>query len=321
MPEPRRRIVIPGDYPPQVQGSPHLERLEAYGEVVLYTDLPKNLDEQLERARGAEVILNSRMAVRWPREALEAVPTLRLISTASVGVDNLDLVACRELGITVCHQAGNTSRVVAEHTLALMLAVAKRLAVQTREVKAGRWDPGWNVGLRGKTLGVVGTGASGAEMARLSSALGMEVLAWTFHPSPERAAALGVRFVDLDTLLRESEVVSLHVALTPDTRHLIGAREFGLMKPGAILVNGARGAVVDTDAFVEALRSGRLRGAGLDVFEQEPLPAGHPLTMLDEVVLTPHAADATPEAMDYLNRDAVDHIIAFLEGRPQGVVV
>jgi phosphoglycerate dehydrogenase-like enzyme len=220
----------------------------------------------------------------------------------------------------VCNQGGGTAPIVAEHEFALMLAAAKRLAYQTAELKAGRWAPGEHMTLRGKTLGVVGTGNTGAEMARLARAIGMEVIAWTFRPSDERARALGVRNVTLDELLATADVVSLHVALTPETRHLIAARELALMKPGAILVNGARGAVVDTDALVAALRSGHLGGAGLDVFETEPLPAGHPLLALDQVVLTPHNADATPEGMDLLNRVAVDNVIAFLEGRPQNVV-
>jgi D-3-phosphoglycerate dehydrogenase len=148
----------------------------------------------------------------------------------------------------------------------------------------------------------------------------MEVVAWTFNPTPERAARLGVRFLPLDDVLRLSDVVSVHVKLTPESRGLLGARELGLMKPGALLVNTARGAIVDTAALVAALRAGRLGGAGLDVFDQEPLPADHPLLGCEQVVLTPHNADQTPEGMDLLNQGVVDNVIAFLEGRPQNVV-
>ena len=316
----RLRIVVPGDYPPQIAGSPQLERLAPFGDVTVHESLPRDLDEQLERVRDAEVIVNSRSAVRWGADALGRLPRLRLISLCAVGTDGVDLDAARAAGVVVSNQGGGTAAIVAEHEFALMLAVAKRLAFQTAELRRGRWRPGENVTLSGKTLGVVGTGNTGARMARLALALGMEVVAWTIHPSEGRARELGVRYVELDELLQTSDVVSLHVALSDRTRHLIGARELGLMKRGATLVNGARGAVVETGALLDALRSGRLAGAGLDVFEQEPLPADHPLLTFDNVVLTPHAADATPEGVDALNRVAVDNVIAFVEGRPQNVV-
>lgn len=313
-------IVVPGDHPPQIQGSPHLDRLKPYGEVVLYTDRPKTLEEQLARAKDAVCLMNTRGAVKWPADALRALPRLRMATVCGIGTDAFDLRVARERGVVVCNIPGKTAPIVAEHAFGLMMAVAKRAYFQTAELKAGRWTGLDNVYLRGKTLGVVGAGHIGAEMARLGRATGMEVLAWTFHPAPERAAALGVRFVPLDDLLRTADVVSLHVKLTPESTGLIGARELGLMKPGAILINTARGAVVDSAALVDALRAGRLGGAGLDVFDREPLPAGHAILACEQVVLTPHNADQTPEGMDLLNAGVVDNVIAFLEGRPQNVV-
>jgi D-3-phosphoglycerate dehydrogenase len=202
----------------------------------------------------------------------------------------------------------------------LMFAVAKRAAFQTAELKAGRWTRRLNATLQGKTLGILGTGAIGAEMARLGRALGMAVIAWTFNPTRERAERLGLRYVALDALLREADVVSLNVKLTEDTRGLIGARELALMKDEAILLNGARGPVLDLDALCAALHAGRFTGAGLDVFPEEPLPADAPILACEQVVLTPHAADSTPEAVELLNEGAVDNVIAFLEGRPQNNV-
>jgi D-3-phosphoglycerate dehydrogenase len=149
----------------------------------------------------------------------------------------------------------------------------------------------------------------------------MRVQAWTFHPDDARAARLGVPFVPLDDLLRTSDVVSVHVKLTDQSRGLLGAREFGLLKPGALFVNTARAGVVDTAALIAALESGRLGGAGIDVFDEEPISSGHPLLALAHVVLTPHNADQTPEGMDILNGGAVDNVIAYLEGRPQNRVV
>ena len=313
-------IVIPGDDPPQIQGSPHLERLGRYGEVRLHTDRPATPEEKIARARDAVCLVNTRGAIRWPREALDALPRLKMATVCGIGTDSFDLVAARERGIVICNIPGKTAPIVGEHAFGLMLAVAKRASYQTARLKAGRWGGPDNVYLRGKTLGVVGTGAIGGAMARLGRALGMDVVAWTFHPEPARAAELGVRYLPLDELLRTADVVSLHVRLTPESRGLIGARELGLMKPGAILVNTARGPVVDTEALVAALHAGRLAGAGLDVFDTEPLPAGHPLLACEQVVLTPHNADQTPEGMDLLNAGVVDNVIAFLEGRPQNIV-
>ena len=316
----RVKIVVPGDDPPQIQNSPHLTRLESYGDITIYSDRPETLDEKIARARGAAVLINSRTFVAWPAEALSQLAELRLIATCSIGTDMIDLEMAQSMGIVVCNQPGRTAPVVAEHMFGLMFALAKRAAFQTTEVRVGRWGMLENVFLQGKTLGVIGTGSFGSEMARLGKALGMNVLAWTFHPSRERGDALSVQFVELDELLRDADVVSLHVRLTDETYHMIGSRELALMKRGALLVNGARGGVVNTDALVQALNSGHIAGAALDVFEEEPLSIDHPLLSCEQVIFTPHVADMTPEAIDWLNEGAVDNVIAFLEGSPQNLV-
>ena len=177
-----------------------------------------------------------------------------------------------------------------------------------------------NIYLQGKTLGIIGTGNVGTELARLANALGMNVIAWTFNPSRERANRMSVQFVDLDDLLRQSDVVSLNTRLSDDTREMIGQRELDMMKQGALLVNGGRGELVDTNALVSALNSGHLAGAALDVYDIEPIPPDHPILSCDQVVLTPHMADQTPEGIELLNEGAVDNVIAFLEGKPQNVV-
>ena len=318
MPE-RVQIVVPGDNPTQIAGSPHLQRLAPYGDVTLFEDTPQSADEKVARAKDAQIIINTRGVVTW-REEMRRLPALRMIATCSIGTDMIDLALAKELGIVVSNQPGRTAPVVAEHMFGLMFALSKRAYFQTAELKAGRWTRKMNTMLQGKVLGVVGTGPIGAEMARLARAIGMEVIAWTFHPSPQRAAEYGVRFVELDELLQRADVVSLHVRLTEDTRHLLGAREFALMKEGALLLNGARGDVLDIAALRAALLAGHLGGAGLDVFSQEPLPSDDPILDCDQVVLTPHAADQTPEGVDLLNEGAVDNVIAFLEGRPRNNV-
>lgn len=314
-------IVVPGDDPPQLQGSAHLDRLRPFGEVALYTDRPASDDEKVRRAQGATILINSRGAVKWPGQLLRRLPGLRMISTCGIGSDAIDLAAARDLGIVVSNIPGQTAALVAEHALALMLAVARRLAFHTDALKHGRWLYKDSVFLGGKTLGIVGAGSIGAQTARLARAIGMNVIAWTFHPTEERARQLGLTLVSLEELLGTADVVSIHVMLTEQSRGLIGARELSLMKPAALLINTARGAIVDTAALVSALNTGRLAGAGIDCYDLEPIPPDHALLACEHVVLTPHNADQTPEGTELLNAGAVDNVIAFLEGKPRNRLV
>lgn len=319
MPE-RVQIVVPGDNPQQIEGSPRLALLEPYGDVTVHTDRPTSFEDQVARAKDATILFNSRGAVKWPGEVLRQLPKLKFITVFGIGTDSIDLVTAKELGIVVSNIPGKTAPVVAEHAFALMMAAAKRVVFQTGEMRDGRWGTRIdNIYLNGKTLGVMGAGPIGARMMALGKAIGMKVIAWTYNPTPERAAQLGVEFVSKDDLLAQSDVVSLHLPLTDQSRQLIGARELGLMKQGALLVNTGRGPLVDEAALVTALESGHLAGAGLDVFEQEPLPAGSAILNCKQVVLSPHNADSTPEGLDFLNLGAVENAIAFLEGKPQNV--
>jgi len=316
----RVKILVPGDDPRQIAGSRQLARLEPFGDITLHEDRPEDTADKISRATGFDIIINTRGVVTWRAADLQALSQLKMITTCSIGTDMIDLVAARDLGIIVSNQPGRTAPVVAEHMMGLLFAVAKRAAFHTAQIRGRQWVRRMNLTVQGKVLGVVGTGNIGAQMARLGQALGMQVLAWTFHPSEARARDLGVRFVELDELLEEADFVSLHVALTDDTRHLMDRRELLRMKPDAVLLNGARGDVVNLDALAEVLREGHLGGAGLDVFPEEPFVQGHPITECEQVVLTPHAADQTPEGVELLNEGAVDNVIAFLEGRPQNNV-
>jgi D-3-phosphoglycerate dehydrogenase len=317
----RPLIVIPGDDPMQLQGSPQLARLEAYGEVVLYRDRPIDDAEKIRRARDATCLINSRSSVTWPPHVLRQLPHLKMFAVCGIGTDAIDLDVARELRINVRNLPGRTAAIVAEHALGLLLAISKRAWFQTSELKQGRWTAMQNIYLRGKTLGLVGAGPIAVEMARLAQAIGMQVQAWTFNPTPERGRELRIQFVGFEELLATSDAISLHVKLTERTRGFIGRRELALMKPGALLVNTARGAIVDTPALIEALNEGRLDGAGIDVFDEEPLASDHPLLACRQVVLTPHNADQTPEGMELLNSGVVDNVIAFLEGRDANRVV
>ncbi|MXZ03052.1 MAG: glycerate dehydrogenase [Chloroflexi bacterium] len=316
----RPLIVVPSDDPAQCQGSPRMAELEAVADLKIFPTRADSFDEQIERAQGATVIINSRSYLEWREDAFNLLPDLRFISVCGIGTDSIDLDAARDHGITVSNIPGKTAPVVAEHAFGLMFAAAKRAAWYTEMTRKGEWVKQDGVFLGDKTVGIVGTGNIGAEMARLCNAFGMNVIAYTFNPSDERAKKLGVRFVELDELLALSDVITIHTKLTPDSEKLIGAREISLMKPTALLVNVARGPIVDEAALVEALNAGDLSGAALDVFEDEPLPEGSPITQCEQVVLTPHIADMTPEGLDLLNQGVVENSLAYLNGTPQNVV-
>ncbi|MFN9717129.1 MAG: 2-hydroxyacid dehydrogenase, partial [Planctomycetota bacterium] len=283
-------------------------------------DRPSTDDDKVRRLRDADVLLNSRGSLTFPASVLRQLPKLRMIAVCGIGYDAIDLETAASQGIVVCNIPGRTATVVAEHTIALMLAVSRRLAWMTSELRAGRWRGDLGVSLQGKQLGVVGTGNIGCATIRMARALGMHVVAWSLHPHAEKSAALGFRYVSLEELLTESDVVSLHTRLSEKTRGLIGARELGMMKASAILINTSRGVIVDTAALVDALQSARLFGAGLDVFDQEPLPADHPILKCDQVVLTPHTGDQTQEGLDLLTQGCIDNIKAWLSGTPIHVV-
>jgi phosphoglycerate dehydrogenase-like enzyme len=234
--------------------------------------------------------------------------------------DNFDLPACGRHGVVVTNTPGASTVSVAELTLALLLATARHVALADRKLRAGDWYHQHGVELRGKLLGVIGLGLIGQEVAQLGRAIGMQVIAWSFRNDPERAAALGVERVTLEELLRQSDVVSLHVRNSPEARGLIGRREIGWMKRSAILINTARAAIVDQEALLEALRERRIAGAGLDVFLEEPLPPDNPWVQLDNVVLTPHVGWVTHEASARLAAAPVDNIESYLAGRPTNVV-
>lgn len=310
------RIVVPDDAPSVLLPSQAWRRLSQREPVAYHGTLPGSQETLIERIAGAEIVLNIRASTRFTAGVFEGCPRMRLLSLWGTGTDHVDLAAAARHGVTVTNTPGVSAVSVAEHALALLLAVARRIPRADAETRQGRWPRRGMVQLHGKTLGVVGLGAVGRQMARLGAGIGMRVIAWTLHPE----LALGFDLAPLEELLRTSDALSLHLRLSGRTRGLIGRRELELMKPAAILVNTARAAIVDEAALVEALEANRVAGAGLDVFATEPLPHGHPLTRLDNVVLTPHLAGVTSEALEAGLEMAIDNIWNFLAGRPANVV-
>ncbi|OGB94187.1 MAG: hypothetical protein A3G35_03100 [candidate division NC10 bacterium RIFCSPLOWO2_12_FULL_66_18] len=300
--------------------TPALERLRRIGEVRMYDSDATDPTVLTDRLRDAEVAVNIRGRTRFTADVLQACPKLRLISIWGTGTDNVDLKAAAACGISVTNTPGANAIAVAEHTVALMLAVVKQLAPADQAIRQGDWPRNLVPQLRGKRLGTIGTGLIGREVAAMGKGLGLDVVAWTFHPDSSLAARLGFRYIELEELLRTSDVISLHLRATPDTHHFLDRARLAHVRPGAILVNTARGSLVDEAALVECLREKKLVGAGLDVFETEPLPSGHPLTTLPNVLLTPHTAGMTPEVIQIGLAMAVENIENFLKGKPTHVV-
>jgi phosphoglycerate dehydrogenase-like enzyme len=315
------RIVIPDDYPPVMGPSNAFKMLKFRADVGYHDTMPPTPEVLLERIGDAEHVISIRSSVPYPAEVLEALPNVKLISIWGTGTDHVDLAAASRLGITVVNTPGVSAIAMAEHALALMLAVARDIPRIDAKTKRGAWPRGFVKQLHGKTLGIIGLGAIGQQFARIARGVGMRVIAWTRHANILTAQELDLEFVALDDLYKRSDVVSIHVRMTPETTNFVGEREFGLMKSSAIFINTARGGVVDEQALIQALESGQIAGAGLDVFETEPLPENAPLTRVTNAILTPHSGGIAQEALDAGIQLAINNIFDFINGDPQNVVV
>lgn len=297
-----------------------LALLRDLGTVTVWEDeLPpsaEQLDVLLGDADGALTLLTDRI----DGAVLDRHPNLKVVSNFAVGYDNVDADAASERGVIVCNTPGVLTAATADHTWALLMAAARRIPESMEYVREGKWrtwGPLLLLGqeISGATLGVIGLGRIGKEVARRASGFGMRVLAHDEYQDAEFAARNDIQYADLDTVLRESDFVTLHVALTPETRHLIGSVEFGKMKPTAILINASRGPVVDTEALVSALQTGEILAAALDVTDPEPLPADHPLVNMDNCIVVPHTASATVQTRDAMATLAARNLVAGLEGK------
>ncbi|HET7874264.1 MAG TPA: NAD(P)-dependent oxidoreductase [Methylomirabilota bacterium] len=315
-------IVVPDDFPSVFEGSEAHERAKALGPVRVFTERGAEREDELIRRIGdARAAINIRAHARFTDRVFASCPGLKLVSVWGTGTDNIDLNAAGMRGITVCNTPGINAFAVAEHALALMLAVARRLTLLDAELRKGRWPREMLTQLVGKTLGVFGMGAIGARLVALGRGIGMPVVGWSASGDEARVRAAGAKPATKEEILRTADVVSLHVRLTRETRGFIGRKELGLMKRTAILVNTGRGPLVDRDALLDALRERRILGAGLDVFHQEPLPPDDPILALPNVVCSPHNAGQTPEVVRDGLLCAVENVEKFLQGKPQNLVV
>ena len=276
---------------------------------------PEQLAALLRGCDGALTLLTDAIT----GDVLDREPQLKVVSNFAVGYDNVDVPAATARGVAVCNTPDVLTETTADFAWALLMAAARRVVEGVDYVRAGKWKtwgPTLLLGrdLTGATLGIVGLGRIGREVAKRARGFDMRVLAYDTYQDAEAARSLGVSYRPLDDLLREADFVTLHVALTPETQQLIGARELELMKREAILVNAARGPVVDTDALTAALRDGTIGGAALDVTDPEPLPADHPLVFLPNAVVVPHMASATVATRDRMAETAARNLLAVLRG-------
>lgn len=277
-------------------------------EFVWYPDRKEDAATLVERMKDAEVVIISNIPLR--ADVLSQCPKLNFLDVAFTGLDHIDLSYCEEHGIMVKNASGYATEAVAELAVGLMIDVLRKITFLDGSIRQGG-TRGAFLGreLRGKTVGIVGTGAIGYRTAELLKAFGCKVIAWSRTHKPE-VMNLGAAYVTLEGLMRDSDIISLHVPLTPETKHLISKDLLALCKPTAILINTARGNVVDMDALAECLRDGRIAGAGIDVYEKEPpLPQDHPLVQAPNCVLVPHVGYATREAFD----DRIEIILGNLE--------
>jgi phosphoglycerate dehydrogenase-like enzyme len=284
-------------------------------DVVEFPDHLADEDAVAERLRDFDVVVAMRERTEFRRSLLERLPNLRLLVTTGRRNKSIDVEAANERGITVCG-TGILPTGTAELTWGLILAVARHIPREDASVRAGGWQETVGTDLAGARLGVLGLGNQGSQVARVGLAFDMDVVAWSENLTDERAAEVGARRVDKDELFATSDVVTIHTLLSKRTRGLVGADDLGRMKPTAILINTSRGPIVDEAALLDALQAGTIGGAGLDVFETEPLPADHPLRSAPRTVLTPHVGYVTEKTYEVFYREAVEDVAAFVAGAP-----
>jgi phosphoglycerate dehydrogenase-like enzyme len=315
------RVAVLDDYQRRAAGYADWDALGADVEVVFFPE-PIAQDELPVALADFEVLVLMRERTRFPRAVLEQLPRLELLVTTGMRNASVDAAYLHERGVAVSGTAGTGAPLpagvpsTAEVAWALILAVAKRVTVEDRALREGRWQTGIPFTLAGATLGLAGLGTLGAAMAGPARAFGMEVIAWSHNLTDERARDAGVRRVSQDELLAAADILSIHLVLSDRTRGLFGAAELARMKPTAVLINTSRGPIVDESALVAALRDGTIAAAGLDVYDTEPLPAGRELTTLENVVLLPHLGYVSEPGFRHMYGQVVEDIAAFLAGAP-----
>lgn len=313
------RVAILDDYHEVVLSWIDWSTVSEDCELHVFTKPFADEDDAAKSLQGFEIAVANRERTPFPKSLLEKLPDLKLLVTTGMRNLAIDLNAARDCGITVCGTQLMPGA-AAEMTWALIMALAKRIPAENAAVHGGGWQAAFGQILKGKTLGIVGPGRLGGVVAGYGKAFGMNVIGWSRNLTDERCAELGIGRADKETLFTDSDIVSVHLLLSDRTRGLVGKRELSLMKPTAFLVNTARGPIVDEEALIDALRNKRIAGAGLDVYDVEPLPADHPLRKLDNAVLTGHTSNLNRDNWELCFGQAVEDVRAWLDGAPVRVL-
>ncbi len=313
------RLSILDDYQGVAREMADWSPLEGRVEIVVERKPFADEDAAARALAGSEIVAAMRERTPFPRSLVERLSNLKLLNTTGMRNASFDLPALRDRGVVVCGTQGGGLD-TAELTWGLILGAARRIAEDHRAMREGLWQTRIGNRLEGKTLGVLGLGRLGSAVARVGLAFDMKVIAWSPNLTAERAATVGVERVDKEALLRQSDVLSVHMVLSPRSRGLVGRNDIALMKKTAILVNTSRGPIVDAYAVIEALEAGRLGYAAFDVYDREPLPADHPLRRTPNVLLTPHIGYVTEENYRSSYPQIVENIVAFLDGNPVRVI-
>lgn len=308
-------IAVLDDYQRVALRSADWSAVAARAEVVVFDAPFSGPDDVVAALQGFDVVVAMRERTPFPRDVLQRLPALRLLVTTGMRNAAIDLPAANALGIVVCGTP-SSGTAAPELTWALLMALARQIPTEDANVRAGGWQTTVGRELGGQTIGLLGLGRIGQRIAGYAQAFGMPVLAWSQNLTAEVAAAHSASLVDKDALFDRSDIVSIHLTLSDRTRGLVGARELELLGPDGWLVNTSRGPIVDEDALVAALHDGRLGGAALDVFDEEPLPAEHPLRTAPNTVLTPHVGYVTTRSYAAYFTGAVEDIVAWLDGAP-----
>jgi phosphoglycerate dehydrogenase-like enzyme len=314
------RVAILDDYQDVALQFADWSAVQARGEVTAYRDHLGDEDALVERLQDAEAVVLMRERTPFPRSLFERLPNLQLLVTTGMRNASVDMRAAEDHGVMVCGTEGQ-QHPTAELAWGLILSLMRRIPAEHAATRAGQWQTTVGEGLHGRTLGVIGLGRLGSQVAQVGNAFGMNVVAWSQNLTRERTDEIGVTLAaSKEALLEQADIVTIHLVLSDRTRGLLGAADLGRMRESAYLVNTSRGPIVEESALVEALRNGSIAGAGLDVFDQEPLPAGHPFLSLDNVVLTPHLGYVTDDTYEIFYGHAAEDVLAFMDGSPVRVI-
>ena len=315
------RIAVIDDYQNVASTLADWESLPEGTQVDFYQDHLTDMDALVERLRDYEIIQLMRERTVFHAEILDALPNLRMLSGTGGGYQNsIDIPHATERGVVLTRSVGSAGGGVEELTWALILGLTKRLREEDRETREGQWQTSLSPTLSGRTLGIIGLGRLGRGVAKVGRAFNMRLIAWSPWLTDERAAENDAERVSREEFFSTSYVISIHIPLTEESRGLVTADDLALMQPNAFLVNTSRGPIVDEAALVDALREGRIGGAGLDVFDEEPLPSDHPFLTLPNTLLTPHIGFVTEEGYQSFYRSALANIKAFLAGEPTNAI-